>query len=74
MTKYRVKAYVSWDVNYYMVQEQVWWGWRTVAKNIKVADSAAQIVRDLLKAEKEFEEKKTDNPLNYSLRRWTFDD
>ena len=57
MTKYRVKAYVSWDVNYYMVQEQVWWGWKTVAKNIKVADNAAQVVRDLLKAEKEFQER-----------------
>ena len=58
MTKYRVKAYVSFDVNYYKVQEQVWWGWKTVAKNIKVADNAAQIVRNLLEIEKEFKEKK----------------
>lgn len=43
--------------NYHKVQEQVWWGWKTVARNILRADNAAQIVRDLLEIEKEFEEK-----------------
>lgn len=60
MTNYRVKAYVSFGVNSYKVQEQVWWGWKTVAKDIKVADNAAQVVRDLLKVEKEFEGKDDD--------------
>ena len=58
MTNYRVKAYVSWDVNYFKVQEQVWWGWKTVAKEIVKVDNAVQIVRGLLEIEKEFEEKK----------------
>ena len=56
MPKYRIRAYVSWGLNYFKVQEQVWWGWKTVAKNIKIADNAAQIVRDLLDIEKEFED------------------
>lgn len=59
MTNYRVKAYISWDTNYYMVQEKVWWGWKTVAKNIDRPDNAVQIVRGLLEIEKEFEERPT---------------
>lgn len=54
MTKYRVRAYVSWGVNYFKVQEQVWWGWKTVATHFN-ARNAVQNVRDLLEIEKEFE-------------------
>ena len=61
MTKYRVRIYVSYGHNSYMVQEQVWWGWKTVARNILRADNAAQVVRDLLEIEKEFEEKENND-------------
>ena len=58
MTKYRVRSYATlrFQRNYFKVQQWSWWGWRTVAKDLYTAEAAATIVRELLKAEKEFEE------------------
>jgi hypothetical protein len=59
MPNYRVRAYspLGFQNNYFKVQQQRWWGWKTVAKELYTADAAATIIRALLKAEKEFEEK-----------------
>ena len=57
MTNYRVRAY-SWSTfqnNYFKVQQWSWRGWKTVAKDLYTAEAASKIIRDLLKAEKEFE-------------------
>ena len=61
MPKYRVRDYTqiimpSFQSNYFKVQQRCWRGWKTVAKDLYTADAAATIVRELLKAEKEFEE------------------
>lgn len=56
MPKYRVRVYFGSDYNnYFKVQERTWRGWKTVAKHIHISEVASSIVRDLLKAEKEFE-------------------
>jgi hypothetical protein len=57
MPNYRVRAYspLGFQNNYFKVQQQRWWGWTTVAKELYTADAAATIIRALLKAEKEFE-------------------
>ena len=64
MTEYRVRAYTplmgGFQNNYFKVQQQRWWGWKTVAKDLYTAEAASAIVRDLLKAEKEFEEENDD--------------
>ena len=57
MTKYRVRAYArsTFQNNYFKVQQWGWRGWKTIAEDLYTAEAAAQIIRDLLKAEKEFE-------------------
>ncbi len=65
MTKYRVRAYTSLNCirfrnNYFKVQQQRWWGWRTVASGLYSSDTAAEIIRELLKAEKELDEMNDD--------------
>ena len=60
MTKYRVRAYTpligpSFQNNYFKVQQQRLWGWKTVASDLYTAEAAATIIRELLKTEKEFE-------------------
>ena len=58
MTKYRVRAYtpLGFQQNYFKVQQWSWGGWKTVAKDLYSAEAAANIIRGLLAAEKEFEE------------------
>ena len=60
MPNYRVRAYspLGFQNNYFKVQQLCWWGWRTVAKELYTAETAAKIIRELLKAEKEFEDEK----------------
>ena len=59
MAKYRVRAYTpilaGFQNNYFKVQQRSWLGWRTVANDLYTAEAASEIVRALLKAEKEFE-------------------
>jgi len=57
MTKYRVRSYTTlgFQDNYFKIQQQRWWGWKTVAKELYSAEAGAAIIRELLKAEKEFE-------------------
>jgi len=61
MTQYRVRAYTpllpSFQNNYFKVQQLSWRGWRTVASELYTAEAASAIIRDLLEAEREFEEK-----------------
>jgi len=59
MAKYRVRAYTpilaGFQNNYFKVQQWSWRGWRTVANDLYSAEAASAIIRDLLKAEEEFE-------------------
>jgi hypothetical protein len=60
MPKYRVRAYTpligaGFQNNYFKVQQRCWRVWRTVASELYTAEAASAIIRDLLKAEKEFE-------------------
>lgn len=57
MTKYRVRSYTTlgFQDNYFKIQQQRWWGWKTVAKELYTAEAAATIIRGLLEAEREFE-------------------
>jgi hypothetical protein len=60
MPKYRVRAYApiigaGFQDNHFKVEQWSWRGWKTIAKDLYTAEAAASIIRELLKAEKEFE-------------------
>jgi len=45
----------SFQNNYFKIQQQRWWGWKTIAKDLYSAEAGAAIIRGLLEAEREFE-------------------